>query len=60
MKYFLPYQYTRMSQSSAIPALQCGPKGTQERGKYLQYNSHQTVATHYGESKETQDVKKTR
>ena len=37
MKYFLPYQYTRMSQSSAIPALQCevlSPKGIQEE-EYL-------------------------
>jgi len=31
MKYFLPYQQTKISQSLVIPALQCelkGPKGT--------------------------------
>ena len=37
MKYFLPYQQTRMSQSSAIAAFQCGlvsPKGTREGEEY--------------------------
>lgn len=47
MEYFLPYQKTRMSQSSAIKALQgelVSPEGTQE-GEYLGSSSHQTAAT---------------
>lgn len=38
MEYFLPYQQTQMSQSSAIAVLQCeqvSPKGTQEGEEYL-------------------------
>ena len=47
MEYFLPYQKTRMSQSSAITVLQgelVSPEGTQE-GEYLGSSSHWTAAT---------------
>ena len=43
MDYFLPYQQTRMSQSSGIAAFQCelqNPQGTQEGEEYLLSDSH--------------------
>ena len=46
MESFLPYQWTRMSQSSVIAVLQCETvttEGTQEE-EYLS-SSHQTTAT---------------
>ena len=50
MEHFLPCQYTRMSQLSAIAALQRGLmslKGAQE--EYLWSSGHQTAATPYSE-----------
>ena len=52
MEYFLPHQEPRMSQSSAIAALQCelmNPKGTQEGKEYLPPHSHQATASPYKE-----------
>ena len=62
MEYFLPYQKTGMSQSSAIPAFQCEltrSKGTQEGEEYLWSSNNQTAATPYGETKGAQEVKHT-
>ena len=50
MEYFLPYQKTGMTQSSATPALQCelvSPKGTQKGEESLPSNCHETAATPY-------------
>ena len=47
MESFLPYQWTRMSQSSVIAVLQCETvttEGTQEE-EYLLSSNHQTTAT---------------
>ena len=52
MEYFLPYQYTTLSQSSATAALHyelLSPKRTLE-GEYLRSGSCQMAATSYGES----------
>ena len=61
LKNGLPYQQTRMSQSSGISALQCellSPKGNQE-GESLQSQSHQIPVTTSGEPKGAQNVKNT-
>ena len=44
MEYFLPYQYTRMPQSSEIAALSCELLSPQEREEYLLSSSHQAAA----------------
>ena len=52
MEYFLPYQQTKMPQSSAIAVLQrkrVSPKGSQEGEEYLWPDSRQTAATPCGE-----------
>ena len=62
MEYFLPYQKTGMTQSSATPALQCelvSPKGTQEGEEYLWSSNNQMAATPYGKPKGAQEVKHT-
>ena len=54
MEYFLPCQWTRMSQPTANAALQCkpvSPVGTQEGEEHLPSSSHQTAAIpHRGSS----------
>ena len=53
LDYFLPYWWTRMSQSPAIAATTDGelvrPGGNSGRKEYLPSSSHQTTATPHGE-----------
>ena len=61
MEYFLPYEWTSMSQSSVIADLQCelvSCKDTQEEEEYLHFSSHQTVVMPYSKPQQSSEYEK--